>query len=320
MGSVAATMPWNSQRIRSVQEFDPWGTVRSFTPRISETDANDTGQTLDDTGLLFYNARYYDPGLARFISADPIAPQREQPQSRNRYSYVLNNPLNWVDPTGYCAEGYDRTYAGCERYMHDHGWQLQLADWELTELFLFAEAIYDLKVAAGWSAADYWDALTANRKYTLHVDRLHVSTDDPNRPADAPFPNERGELRIRLFDVLFKSSAPDIRVVMVHEMAHVWDHSTGGKLSNNMMAATGSRYEGNGTVYLPVGGASSAYTPNHLEDWAETVAAAVYPKHPNYTSRSTGKLLMGESRQNYIRSFLPNSTIFRKPPPGPRPQ
>jgi RHS repeat-associated protein len=31
-----------------------------------------TGQHLDDTGLLYYHARYYDPGLARFISPDGV--------------------------------------------------------------------------------------------------------------------------------------------------------------------------------------------------------------------------------------------------------
>jgi RHS repeat-associated protein len=35
---------------------------------------NYTGQILDATGLLFYNARYYDPGIGRFLSADTVVP------------------------------------------------------------------------------------------------------------------------------------------------------------------------------------------------------------------------------------------------------
>lgn len=46
-------------------------------------------------------ARYHDPGLRRFISADTIVPDPNNPQSLNRYSYCLNNPLKYVDPTGH---------------------------------------------------------------------------------------------------------------------------------------------------------------------------------------------------------------------------
>ena len=44
------------------------------TEGITETGHNFTGQWKDQTGLLFYNARYYDPVLARFVSADSIVP------------------------------------------------------------------------------------------------------------------------------------------------------------------------------------------------------------------------------------------------------
>jgi len=61
-----------------------------------------TGQEWDaETGLYYYGARYYDPRLARFISADTIVPDPRNPQSLNRYSYVLNNPLKYIDPSGH---------------------------------------------------------------------------------------------------------------------------------------------------------------------------------------------------------------------------
>jgi hypothetical protein len=49
-----------------------------------------------------YNARYYDPYLGRFISADTLVPEPGGSQGWNRYSYVSNNPLKFVDPTGHC--------------------------------------------------------------------------------------------------------------------------------------------------------------------------------------------------------------------------
>ncbi len=67
----------------------------------SPADFGFTGQRLDDsTGLMYYRARYYAAGLGRFVQADTIVPNPGNPQSFNRYAYVLNNPLRYVDPTG----------------------------------------------------------------------------------------------------------------------------------------------------------------------------------------------------------------------------
>ena len=52
-------------------------------------------------GLYDYQARYFSPLLGRFISADPIVPDFSNPQSLNRYAYVYNNPLKYIDPSGH---------------------------------------------------------------------------------------------------------------------------------------------------------------------------------------------------------------------------
>ena len=59
----------------------------------SVTDRFYTGQIKDDTGLYYYNARYYDPQLGIFTSAD-------RAQGPNRYGYVGGNPIMRNDPTG----------------------------------------------------------------------------------------------------------------------------------------------------------------------------------------------------------------------------
>lgn len=60
-----------------------------------------TGQEQDTTtGLYYYDARYYDPSIGRFISQDPWAGRLMDPQTLNKYSYVLNNPMKYKDPTG----------------------------------------------------------------------------------------------------------------------------------------------------------------------------------------------------------------------------
>ena len=61
-----------------------------------------TGQEMDgESGLMYYNARYYDPNIGRFITADSMVPRGKDIQSHNRYAYVVNNPINYTDPTGH---------------------------------------------------------------------------------------------------------------------------------------------------------------------------------------------------------------------------
>ncbi len=47
------------------------------------------------------NGRIYDPTLGRFLQADPHIQAPTNSQSYNRYSYVLNNPMSYTDPSGY---------------------------------------------------------------------------------------------------------------------------------------------------------------------------------------------------------------------------
>jgi RHS repeat-associated protein len=54
-----------------------------------------------ELGLIYMNARYYVPSLGRFASADTLVPDPTNPQQFNRFSYVLNNPLRFTDPTGH---------------------------------------------------------------------------------------------------------------------------------------------------------------------------------------------------------------------------
>jgi RHS repeat-associated protein len=60
-----------------------------------------TGHVNDpDSGLVYMQARYYDPAVGRFLSIDPAFSL----DSFNRYSYVGNNPITKIDPTGEVAQ------------------------------------------------------------------------------------------------------------------------------------------------------------------------------------------------------------------------
>jgi len=89
----------------SRQFYYPFGGIRNpGGASVVDTGVGFTGQRLDEsTGLMFCQARYYDPLTARFISADTIIPDPGNPQDFNRYSYVRNNPVGYTDPSGNCA-------------------------------------------------------------------------------------------------------------------------------------------------------------------------------------------------------------------------
>ncbi|MBU7022497.1 MAG: PD40 domain-containing protein, partial [Theionarchaea archaeon] len=75
---------------------------KPFGGQLNETEERYTynGKELDETGLYYYGARYYDPVIGRFISRDPLTGKTESPQTLNRYAYCRNNPLTYTDPAG----------------------------------------------------------------------------------------------------------------------------------------------------------------------------------------------------------------------------
>jgi len=89
-------------------QFDPYGQTVTEWSSSGNTSLNTrkfTGYERDATGLDYANARMYNSGRGRFASPDPAgikAASKRRPQTLNRYSYVSNDPVNFVDPGGTC--------------------------------------------------------------------------------------------------------------------------------------------------------------------------------------------------------------------------
>ena len=112
LGSATVTLD-STGNVQSELRYHPFGETR-HSDGTTPTNRRFTGQIQDEgTGLYYYNARYYDPSIGRFIQADTIVPEPGNPQSLNRYSYVLNNPLKYTDPTGHF------TYAAVGAYLNE---------------------------------------------------------------------------------------------------------------------------------------------------------------------------------------------------------
>jgi len=98
------------------QAYDPFGGRRANDWSRSMSDADRatlagkapqrtargyTGhEHLERTGLIHMNGRVYDPVIGRFLSPDPVVADASFSQSWNAYSYALNSPLSYSDPSG----------------------------------------------------------------------------------------------------------------------------------------------------------------------------------------------------------------------------
>ncbi|MFY8107671.1 MAG: RHS repeat domain-containing protein [Bacteroidia bacterium] len=117
MGSLVAITDESGILLES-RNYDPWGKPRN-PQTLSYTLSNPFGESSSSYTLRGYtfhehyemfdlinmNGRLYDNQIGQFINADPILADNENLQNYNRYSYVMNNPLKYTDPSGYVPKG-----------------------------------------------------------------------------------------------------------------------------------------------------------------------------------------------------------------------
>jgi RHS repeat-associated protein len=121
-GSLVTLTDQNSTVIERYA-YDPWGARRNpddWTQKDNRSKfITNRGYTmhehLDAFGIINMNGRVYDPATAMFYSPDPLVQAPENWLNYNRYSYCLNNPLIYTDPSGY------GNYAVNENYRSDYG-------------------------------------------------------------------------------------------------------------------------------------------------------------------------------------------------------
>jgi RHS repeat-associated protein len=94
LGSIVSTSDAGGS-VSSSRRYDAWGTLEVGDDQPGYAF---TGREWDpETGLYYYRARYYDPKLGRFLSEDPL----RFANGASLYPYVLNNPVNFLDPFGF---------------------------------------------------------------------------------------------------------------------------------------------------------------------------------------------------------------------------
>jgi len=101
LGSVRAITDEQGEVVER-HDYLPFG--EEWNPEPGSQPRKFTGKERDEeTGWDYFGARYYEASLARFTAIDPVTTfeeNRADPQRWNRYAYVRNNPLRYVDPDG----------------------------------------------------------------------------------------------------------------------------------------------------------------------------------------------------------------------------
>jgi RHS repeat-associated protein len=104
-GNISVSCTYDTLGYLKTRSIGNWQQSYNFdlyTGNLMERGSMDH-EHLDDFGLINMNGRLYDPVLGRFLNADPVIQFPGFTQSYNSYSYVMNNPLRFTDPTGYTA-------------------------------------------------------------------------------------------------------------------------------------------------------------------------------------------------------------------------
>jgi len=191
LGSVIAVSDESGNNV-SYSKYAPYGnvTIEQFNnetmKQSSVTERGYTGQIKDNnTQLAYYNARYYDPVLSRFISGDSVNDQQ------NRYAYVGGNPVMRNDPGGNMFDegGGKRKQARFDKEEDKEDSQVSLA--RFIELFSNPDNEYDPLLTFRRQAANTPERVYANKYYT-------DNPEDPQNPFYAAWavtnPREYGQL------------------------------------------------------------------------------------------------------------------------------
>jgi RHS repeat-associated protein len=284
LGSASLATNTSGGKVSEMRYY-AYGGTRSGT---MDTDRLYTGQRWEASiGLYDYNARYYDPVLGRFVQADTVVPSPQNAQAFNRYSYVLNSPLRYTDPSGHCMiddpeclRKLQSIERDCAIYIENH------SDWTVETLSWFEEALIILENAFGKSS--FYQLI---RTTSFYVDNLS---------SRGYFDSETGNITIASKSF---ASKDDLISSILHEIAHraieliaPSAHETRENKVEKFASLTGWYREKEGIWVSPQTGPTE-YARGNLdgqavipdEDMAESLAIFLYPSVPENIGLDTDR-------------------------------
>ncbi len=194
MGSILAITD-SSGKVVEQRHFGAWGEVDKFISDKSEIAFNHDTTLLNrgytghehfmDVGLIHMNGRMYDAKLGRFISPDNFVQEPFNTQNFNRFGYVLNNPLKYVDPSGEIFKWLWKKiikpvlkiawnavkitaglFATGPGNIFERGWEiLSRFTWQLPQTILGQVYAHAVNLTGNVDSVDYYDGATVIKTY-----------------------------------------------------------------------------------------------------------------------------------------------------------
>ncbi len=286
LGSTAITtdsLGANPAEIR----YMPWGTTR-YTSGTTPTTYRFTGQRLESSfGLYYYGARWYDPYLNRWIQPDPIISNKYNSTDLDRYSYVRNNPTNYIDPTGNKpCDGNNTSLDQCNGITND-------------DLIQVLKIVYRWKVIGNWTKKELNNLIDSANYVEKGVDLLTNGNGKGwmySTMSNISFVHTSGtDFVLEQIGNIFNNGLPIAGMVpfdsssvylyqgeinfatVTHELGHVWDINSGngicpatwcgGGLADDLTVNEGGNSSGvrwtNGTSGVPIDNQWSMYGPGY---------------------------------------------------------
>jgi RHS repeat-associated protein len=242
LGSVRQLVGSDSQ-VDLARSFDPFG-VPFETSGSGESDFGYTGEWWNSyMELVFLRARYYDPVVGRFLAKDPWLGDILRPLTLNGWSYLENNSISFVDPSGHIKEGQEAKRADIKvkslheiyqvQVLKDWGFVLipgipswgippscrwEEGDWTMKELETLQDGVANLANAMGGAS-----------KFIANIGGVTVSQDNI------------GARGLTWPHLIKFTNSPDSfdEWAVIHELGHAWDASFGWRLSKGLEEFTG---------------------------------------------------------------------------------
>lgn len=201
-----------------------------------------TGEAADVTGLVYLRARYYSPWEGRFLTRDTWGGNQYIPASYGSWLYTYNNPINYVDPSGYITERESteaakivnelKTYSVMVKVdwgyyqpifrMRDRDCAWAEGEWSLDELGILRRGVTEFAYAMGGA-----------QRFIRSLGPVNVMQ---------TYIGGHGGLG-GAHSVKLTNSGLFTTWTVVHELAHSWDADYGWGLSAALMQLTGGYYD-----------------------------------------------------------------------------
>jgi RHS repeat-associated protein len=255
--------------ITLLREYDPYGNVLGSEGEAETMYGYDAEQTDFSFNLINLRSRLYDPASGRFLSRDSWQGDYYRPQSLNRWCFVEEDPINYIDPSGYIAQAERQEALSIVQYLKRYQVDL-IQDWGYSIPITMPPTIpLNLNCMrwreGSWSLTELQIVLGAIANIDIAMNQKMATLVGPTTIMKSPSACGRGCTsgnKIKLLDRgLLPSSAPTEESIheylrndrvdpsinfdqwtIVHEIGHVWDNHNLQQLSFRLMLATGGMY------------------------------------------------------------------------------